>query len=200
MHWNFAKLQINALALRGLSPRQAHLISEQRRDFANVAVAHALGTLSFVLEDPSIRNSIHGIPLYLHTMVTYAAVFLLRVHMRWRPARLNVSMNLAVSLIERSAQMLSQVKVGERHLAQPIANGLINLLAKFKNLESAELNQSRTADVGSYSALDLVGQDDWSVVESGSETMFGDMGMYNNMDQEFLPPVFFDMVSSTMPG
>lgn len=200
MHWNFAKLQVNALALRGLSPRQAHLISEQRRDFANLAIAHALGTLSFILEDPSIGNSIQAVPLYLHTMITYASVFLLRVHARWRPARLNASMTLAISLIERTAQLLSQARVGERHLCIHVASGLVKMLVKFKKLESAEVNNQPRVDLNHYAAMEAAGQDDWAAVESGSDTMFGDIGMYNNMDQEFLPPVFFDLVSQQMPG
>jgi hypothetical protein len=200
MHWNFAKLQVNALALRGLSPRQAHLISEQRREFANVAIAHALGTLSFILEDPSIRTSIQGVPLYLHTAVTYASMFLLRVQMRWRPARLNISMTVVLALIESTAQLLSQAHVSERHLSFHVANGLVRMLVKFRKIEEAELEQAPPMhDLGGYAPIGAANQEDWSGADTGSDTMFGDMGMYT-FENELLPPSFFDMVTQQMPG
>lgn len=202
MHWNFAKLQVNALALRSLSPRQAHLISDQRRDFANLAIAHALSTLSFVLEDPSIRSSIQGLPLYMHTMVAYASIFLLRVQMRWRPARLNINMPVVLTLIERVAPVLSKVDASERHLSHHISNGLIKLLVKYRKSEHAQLDQAHAPmnHLGGYTAISVSGPEDWSANDSGSDTMFGDMGMYNSFDNELLPPTFFDMVSQQMPG
>jgi hypothetical protein len=203
MHWNFAKLQLNALALRGLSPRQAHLISDQRRDFANLAIAHACGTLSFILEDPSIRSGIQGLSLYLHTMVAYASIFLLRVQMRWRPARLNINMAVVLTLIERVAPVLSQVDASDRHLSHYVSNGLSKMLVKYKKSEHAELDQQTQAPMnhmGTYAPLGVPGPEDWAANDSGSDTMFGDMGMYNSFDNELLPPTFFDMVSQQMPG
>lgn len=202
MHWNFAKLQLNALALRGLSPRQAHLISDQRRDFANLAIARALGTLSFILEDTSIRNSIQGVPLYLHTMVTYASIFLLRVQMRWRPARLNVSISLVLALIERISQLLGQAYASERHLSFHVANGLVQMLVKFKEVEHVDLDQTAPPmnEMGVYAPVDATNQEDWSSAVSGPEAMFGDMSMYTFDQSELLPPSYFDMVTQQMPG
>jgi hypothetical protein len=200
MHWNFAKLQLNALALRGLSPRQAHLMSDQRREFANLAVANAIGTLGFVLEDPSMRASIVGIPLYLHTMITYASVFLLKVQMRWKTAQLNIESQLALSLIDRAAQLLAQSGASEKHLAHHIARGLSSMTTKAKSRKlkkAPDSNQSITMDL-STPKFDGNTQDDWSGVDSGSDGMFGDV--YGNFEQEYFPPVFFDMVTSQMPG
>lgn len=202
MHWNFAKLQLNALALRGVSPRQAHLISDQRRDFANLAIAHALGTLSFVLEDPSIRSSIQGVPLYLQTMVAYAAICLLRIQIRWRPARLNINMAVVLTLIERVAPTLGQIDASERYLSYHVSNGLAKLVAKYRKSEYAELDQAHPPmnPMGGYPAVGISGPEDWSANDSGSEPIFGDMGMYTSFDNELMPPTFFDMVSQQMPG
>jgi hypothetical protein len=199
MHWNFAKLQLNALALRGLSPRQAHLMSDQRRDFANLAVQNAVGTLAFVLDDPSIRASIVGVPLYLHTMITYACVFLLKVHMRWKTARLSIDTQLALNLIERSAELLASSGGSEKHLAHHIARGLTSMMKKTKKGKKKDPAQQTTnLDLNSTPVFDSNTQEDWSGVESGSDGMFGDV--YGQFDQEFFPPVFFDLVTSQMPG
>ncbi|QDS70511.1 hypothetical protein FKW77_010232 [Venturia effusa] len=193
LHWHFAKLQLNSLALRGLSPRQAHLISDQRRNFANIAVASAVGLLNFIVEDPSIRNSILGVPLYLHTMITYASVFLLKVYLRWRTARLNLDLPMFVTIIERVVQILGSVKGSQRHLSVHIAKGLTGMVAKTQRLErSAVEHHSGVTDVNNNAVFDAANQEEWSAVDNGSDVMFGDMGVYS-MDQEYFPPVFFDM-------
>lgn len=193
LHWHFAKLQLNSLALRGLSPRQAHLISDQRRSFANIAVANAIGMLNFIVEDPSIRNSILGVPLYLHTMITYASVFLLKVHLRWRTARLNLDLPMFVTVIERVASILGSVSGSERHLSFHIAKGLTGMVAKVQRLERTAVDHQPGAnDINGNPLFDAANHDEWSAVDSGSDVMFGDMGVYG-MDQEYFPPVFFDM-------
>jgi hypothetical protein len=198
MHWNFAKLQLNALALRGLSPRQAHLMSDRRREFANLAVANAVGTLGFVLEDPSLRASIVGVPLYLHTMITYASVFLLKVQMRWETAHLSINTELALNLIDQAAQLLAQSGASEKHLAHHIARGLSSMTLKAKKLKRPpEPVQTMAMDL-STPKFDGGNQDDWSGVDSGPDEMFGDV--YGGFEQEYFPPVFFDLVTSQMPG
>lgn len=193
LHWHFAKLQLNSLALRGLSPRQAHLISDQRRNFANIAVANAIGMLNFIVEDPSMRNSILGVPLYFHTMITYASVFLLKVHLRWRTARLNLDPAMFVAVIERVAQLLASVNGSERHLSFHIAEGLTGMIAKIQRLERAMVDHPPGVnDINSNALFDAANQEEWSAVDNGSDVMFGDMGVYG-MDQEYFPPVFFDM-------
>jgi hypothetical protein len=131
MYWNFAKLLINSLGLRGLPPQQAHLIPNQRRDFANLAITYALNTFNFILEDNPSRKSISGDELYLHTMIMYSSVFLLRVHTRWQPARLNLNIGQALSLMERVARLLDQAKTSQRHHVSSISICLAEISAKF---------------------------------------------------------------------
>jgi hypothetical protein len=201
MHWNFGKLQLNALALRGLSPHQAHLLSEQRREFANLAIANAANNLQFILEDPSIRTSIIGVPLYLHTMITCAAVFMLKVQLRWKSARLSIDLAVTLNLIERVIEMLSMAKASDRHITYHIARGLSKMLHKFKKIErippssnpSSIINPNLSLTTSSSGGLvngvaiakgtpmpginGTVGtqQEDWAAMDSGSEHggMFG---------------------------
>lgn len=218
MHWNYGKLQLNSLSLRGLSPQHAHLMSDQRREFANLAITNALATLSFILEDPSIRTSIIGVPLYLHTMITCATVFLLKMHTRWKGARLNTDLPLALSLIERVIDMLAMAKASERHLTYYIARGLSKMLHKFKRMErlsdhttipgSSALNNSimsmnATAGGGPGSTTT---QQDWASLDSGSDGIFGPgstndavMDMYG-FGQEYFQLGVFDALTMQMPG
>jgi hypothetical protein len=166
MYWNFAKLLINALALKGLSARKAHLISKQQKEFAKLAILHALNTFQLILEDNASRESFSGTELYLHTMITYSSVFLLRVKARWQSARLHFNIDYAITSLERLARLLNEVKTGERHVASYIANGLVKTSAKFKALENMELNQTMGVDEMSYySTLEKVAQDQRVPVE-----------------------------------
>jgi len=212
MHWNYGKLQLNSLSLRGLSPQRAHLMSDQRREFANSAISNALGTLSFILEDPSIRTSLIGVPLYLHTMITCATVFLLKVHTRWKNARLNTDLPLAVSLIERVIEMLAMAKASERHLTYYIARGLSKVLHKFKKMERlfeqptlANAKYPSSSIVGMSAAAGTSTQRDWASLDSGSDAIFGPgsgdavMDMYG-FGQEYFQLGVFDALTMQMPG
>ena len=201
MHWNSAKLQVNALALRGLSPRQAHLISDERRNFANLAIVHAMNTLSLVLEeDPSIHSSIQGVPLYFHTTVAYASLFLLRAQMRWRPARLNINIPMVLALIERVVTVLSQVDVSERHLSCHVSTGLVKFLDRYRKSKHAELDTQSPNHFGCYAPIVSTGSECWVANVSDSDTVFGDMDMYNTFDNQLLPPTFCDRISQQIGG
>ena len=213
MHWNYGKLQLNSLSLRELPPQHANLMSEQRREFANLAISNALATLSFILEDASIRTSIIGVPLYLHTMITCATVFLLKVHSKWKSARLNTDLPLALSLIERVIDMLAMAKASERHLTYYIARGLAKMLHKFKRMErladhftipgsSALSNNVMNMSATAGSATQ---QQDWSSLDSGSDTLFGPGSSDATMDlygfgQEYFQLGLFDTLTMQMPG
>ena len=64
MYSYFAKLQLNSLALRGVSTTQGHL-SAERTEFANIAISTAANILTFVLDEEDVRRALVGMPLYL---------------------------------------------------------------------------------------------------------------------------------------
>lgn len=98
-----------------------------------------------------------------------------------------------VTLIERVSQILGSVNGGERHLSFHISKGLTSMIAKIQHLERAAVEQlPGVHDINNSAIFDAANQDEWSAVDNGSEVMFGDMGVYG-MDQEYFPPVFFDM-------
>lgn len=74
----FAKLQLNSFAIRGIPASQGDL-STERKEFVNIAVSSATSTLTFVLEEADMRRSLVGTPLYVHTMIAFASVFLMKV-------------------------------------------------------------------------------------------------------------------------
>ncbi|KAJ5937412.1 hypothetical protein N7454_004712 [Penicillium verhagenii] len=80
MHYNFSRLQLNSVALRTYhSSTSSKAMSPERRKRANIAIESAIATLKVVLDEPDIQLALVGVPLYLHSMITFAAVFLLKI-------------------------------------------------------------------------------------------------------------------------
>ncbi|KAF2083188.1 hypothetical protein K490DRAFT_21827, partial [Saccharata proteae CBS 121410] len=135
LHASFAKLQVNCLCLRGITSLSVH---DPRRAFINEAVENATTCLSFVLDEPDIRNAIVGVPLYLSTTITYSSVFLMKAHLNWPSAQLNTNFGLIVELIERIIRLLGENRASDRHVAIHTARGLSQMLRKFKEREAKE--------------------------------------------------------------
>ncbi|CAJ2508304.1 Uu.00g094900.m01.CDS01 [Anthostomella pinea] len=124
----FAKLQLNALAIRGVSLSQGRL-STERKEFANMAISAAASILTFVLEEEDMRRALVGTPLYVHTMIAFASVFLMKVATKWnRIMGLNVESNYVSHLLERMIVLLKSSVTSERHLLYHIASGLEKML------------------------------------------------------------------------
>ncbi|KAI0145464.1 hypothetical protein GGR57DRAFT_299184 [Xylariaceae sp. FL1272] len=130
----FAKLQLNSLAVRGVSLSQGRL-STERKEFANMAISAAASILTFVLEEEDMRRALVGTPLYVHTMIAFASVFLMKVATKWnRIMGLNVESNYVSHLLERMIILLKSSVTSDRHLLYHIAFGLEKMLAKTGNL------------------------------------------------------------------
>jgi hypothetical protein len=132
LHYHFAKLQLNSLALRGASPSTVQHLSQNRKDHANIAISSAISVLSIILEEPSIHQSLVGVPLYINTMVAFAAVFLLKVTAKWKSVSFNISTNQVWSLVERVIDLLnSKCRVASGfHIIPHVALGLEKMLHK----------------------------------------------------------------------
>ncbi|KAK9777962.1 putative Transcription factor domain-containing protein [Seiridium cardinale] len=130
----FAKLQLNSLAIRGVSLSQGRL-STERKEFANMAISAAASILTFVLEEEDMRRALVGTPLYVHTMIAFASVFLMKVATKWnRIMGLNVESNYVSHLLERMIVLLKSSVTSERHLLYHIASGLEKMLANLRKV------------------------------------------------------------------
>ncbi|KAJ5130465.1 uncharacterized protein N7515_006504 [Penicillium bovifimosum] len=136
LHYHFAKFQLNSLSLRGLSPSNTPVFSLDRKESANVAISSAMACLNMVLEEPDIRDAIVGVPIFTHTMVTFSAVFLLKVAINWNTAYLSINARQVRRLVERVIELMNCVSAGERHLTRHIARGLGKMLERFDTWEA----------------------------------------------------------------
>lgn len=108
-----------------------------RKESANIAISSAMACLNMVLEEQDIRDAIVGVPIFTHTMVTFSAVFLLKVAVNWNSAYLSIDGRQVRRLVERVIELLNSVSAGERHLTRHIARGLSKMLERFDSWETA---------------------------------------------------------------
>ncbi|KAI9928907.1 hypothetical protein MW887_001300 [Aspergillus wentii] len=180
LHYHFAKFQLNSLSLRALSPSNTPVFSMDRKESANIAISSAMACLNMVLEEQDIRDAIVGVPIFTHTMVTFSAVFLLKVAVNWNSAYLSIDGRQVRQLVERVIELMNCVSAGERHLTRHIARGLGKMLERFDSWETAWQGNGLMAGTG---AID----------RSRNEVPGG----ANAMAQGFPPPdLIYDMVGT----
>ena len=201
LHHNFAKLQVNSLALRGMHRGALIDLSFDRRELANYAIGCATSILQTVLEEPDIRNSVVGVPIYLHTMITCSAVFLLKVEQKWRSYNLATDSALIGDLVNRIIRLLLDARAGDRHLSVHIATGLKKMLDRVNSWEAGEKqgllmdsSHSTQPNQGGPNQSDgnMWDQQAYGVPDNGILRMFDDSVPF--YDEHFFPLGFFDTV------
>lgn len=89
-----------------------------------------MSILQLVIDEPDIRQALIGVPLYLHTMITYAAVFLLKIQQQWKGARLGIDIVLIRESVQHVIKLFNREGASERHLSYHIARGLSKMLGR----------------------------------------------------------------------
>lgn len=187
LHYHFAKFQLNSLSLRALSPSNTPVFSMDRKESANIAISSAMACLNMVLEEPDIRDAIVGVPIFTHTMVTFSAVFLLKVAVNWNSAYLSLDGRQVRHLVERVIELLNCVSAGEKHLTRHIARGLGKMLERFDSWEMAWQTGRLPNGTGPVDTCGIVSSRTPAEVPGGA----------NAMAQGFPPPdLIYDMVGT----
>ena len=150
LYYQFARFQLNSLALRGVgkSQRQLTPLSWDRREAANTAISAAISTLRLVIEEDDLCKALMGVPIFTHSMIAMCASFLLKLAVTFGkplssgstlvPQDLSASglmfytpetLDLVRNLIEALATVAE--RVSSRHLVNHIVTGLRELLQCF---------------------------------------------------------------------
>ncbi|KAJ5594440.1 uncharacterized protein N7459_000648 [Penicillium hispanicum] len=154
MHYHFSRLQLNSVALRTYhSSTSSRIMSPERRKRANIAIESAIATLKVVLDERDIQRALVGVPLYLHSMITFAAVFLLKLaakacsngtnpggqgpHNSIASAGLLIDSGYVRVLVGRIVELMVSCsqRASERHLSHHIARGLRKMLTGLEEWE-----------------------------------------------------------------
>ncbi|KAL1962738.1 hypothetical protein VTN77DRAFT_9192 [Rasamsonia byssochlamydoides] len=153
LHFHFSRLTLNSLALRTYhSATSVRPMSAQRKKYAEIAINSAISTLTVVLDEPDIQKGLVGVPLFLHSMITFAAVFLLKIAVKVHPsciaapgnqpnsiasAGLRIDVPYVLGIVERIVDLMVSIseQASERHVSHHIARGLRKMLDGFREWE-----------------------------------------------------------------
>lgn len=204
LHYHFAKLQLNALSIRGfqhLVPRQ---FSAARKSHASIAISSAIAILRQVIDEPDIRASIVGVPLYLHTMIAYAAVFLLKVQLKWSSLQINTESVDIYDLVGQVVVLLREAKANERHLSYHIAAGLEKMLQRSRTAGNVS-DQRPLPPVTDVNTANVIGSSEFTTMDAAQDHFNADYGPFivpteqiDLFDERLFPIGFFD--TSVMMG
>lgn len=147
-------------------------MSAERKKRANIAIQSAIDTLRVVLDEPDIQRALVGVPLYLHSMITFAAVFLLKIAAKGcsssipnnqgqqnsiSSAGLHIDVAYVRELVGRIVNMMVSCskRASEHHLSHHIARGLKKMLTGLEEWEKRNLGNSQTLTHNSHDALPM---------------------------------------------
>lgn len=131
------------------------------KEFINLATTAALNIINLLLEDPGMRRALVGVPLYVHTMLTFACLFLFKVATRWKRAvGVWVAMDLRslCTLIERVVECVRNSAAGERHLIHRIASGLEKMVNRCRLSDPTYHQQQHHQNVPENSTQEQIHQ------------------------------------------
>jgi hypothetical protein len=125
LHHHLAKLHLHSHVFRGLkgAPVPSHF-----QDSAAAAVAAATAIIETILTDDDIREGLVGIPHYIHSMIAFACVFLLKIAAQYSGQYIEDA--VVFDLTTRAVQQFRSTPVGKWHLVHLMAEGLDKMLAK----------------------------------------------------------------------
>lgn len=203
LHQYFGKLQVSSLALRGTQDLVTEESTIDRIELARTAVTCAISILEMVLDETDVRNSVVGVPIYLHTMISYSSVFLLKVRQRCKAFKLDINSDSIRDLVKRTISLMNESRASKRHLSHHIASGLKHMLDRFTMWEASTQrpassgqrlsNATESDNKGIHTYIDGI--------EHSLPGGYEDFGLYDSsvpfFDGQYFPTGFFDIWSST---
>lgn len=147
-------------------------MSLERRKRANLAIESSMATLKVVLDEPDIQRALIGVPLYLHSMITFAAVFLLKIAAKGcsscipgnqgqrnsiASAGLHIDVTYVRELVGQIVELMVSCskRASERHVSHHIARGLRKMLAGFEDWEKRNSGSQHFAWQGTQEATSM---------------------------------------------
>lgn len=132
LHHGFTELVLNSLALRGRPLERLEDLPTSLRPLASRAIDAAHFILQYTMEELSYRESLVGIPLYLHSMLAFAAVFLMKIAHKWHTIGVNIDPETQTKpLIEGMIRTLRGCRAGANHMVYSMASGFERLLKQW---------------------------------------------------------------------
>lgn len=137
-------------------------------EVANAAVLSAKSILRKIVSDSEMQLYLDGLPLYFHTMIAFAVVFLLKVTVKYK-SLVRVDSAEILNLIDEAVYVLNAVssRMHEQHLLGHIAAGTSKLLARCRQaLSDSAVSEAPESNDHTAHERQPVYQSYWSPLDS----------------------------------
>ncbi|KAJ5818575.1 hypothetical protein N7474_004166 [Penicillium riverlandense] len=159
LHYYFSELVLHSLVLRGRPLDNLCDLPTSLRPLTLRAIEAAHSLLQHFIEDPGYREGIVGMPLYLHSMIAFAVVFLMKMSHRWYFIGITIDpAQRTRPLIEGIIKLLRGCKAGANHMVFSMANGFERMLKQASSTaRKAHVTESSNAYQQGPTWIDLQG-------------------------------------------
>lgn len=163
IYYHFSKLYLFSHVFRGLANKDQVPVS--LREAASGAIAAATNIIELVLQDPDIASSLRGMPTYVHAMVCFACVFLLKLAAKRQDGL--VEAGLVGDLANRLVAQFRSIQAGKWHLAHLMADGLEKSAASLLGDSAPSVAEGLDSGMGKGGSSSMMGEEDTSGMAFG---------------------------------
>lgn len=129
LHYDFSELVLHSLVLRGRSLDTLHDLPTSLRPLTLRGIEAAHRILRYFMEEYEYRDGMVGVPFYMHSMIAFAVVFLMKMSRRWHVIGITIDPNQRTRpLIHQMIKLLRNCKAGADHMVFSMANGFERML------------------------------------------------------------------------
>jgi hypothetical protein len=168
LQFYFSKLYLCSHVFRGPKPQnEARQISPDMEEFANSAIDSAAHIVCAIAIDQGIQSSLANLTTYFHTMLAFAAVFLLKM-VRQGPLNIKTDKEEIFGLIDQLLTVLVSItaEVHSHHLLYSLASSIQRLMQTTQHSQATPgVTAGETVlmnnDTSPMPSLDLLGNYDF---------------------------------------
>lgn len=141
LQFYFSSLVLHSLVLRGRPLDKIATLPACLRPLALKAINAAHSILQHFLHESTYREEIMGMPFYLHSMIAFAVVFILKLSRRWHAIGITMEPQTASwPLVEAIINLLRSCETGKNHTVYRMADGFERMLAQLSKTEDFRSN------------------------------------------------------------
>lgn len=141
LHYHFNSMLLNSLALRGRAMASIASLPHRLRPLAFHAIESAHRILEIVLGEPDLARALAGVPLYLHAMIAFAVVFLIKMSPIWHLIGVTVNTQARTRpLVQGIIATMRSCKAGANHILYKMAAGFERLLLRRGDMGAARFD------------------------------------------------------------
>lgn len=166
LHHHFSELLLNSLVLRGrpLGTLQDLPFSLRPLTLRAIEAAHAI--LEHFINEPGYHKSIFGVPIYVHSIIAFAVVFLMKLSRRWHVIGITIDpAQRTRPLIDGVVKLLRSLEAGSNHIVFSMAEGFERMLnqasRQFDSSQSSSSRHIAQSRVGGSNQRDMIDRSSW---------------------------------------